>query len=256
MARSTRDESVEIDVVEMEQGELRLNILGRSPLIFNRMAAKAQRELLMPRGGRLTTAQKAANLKHDPVAEFRDSVYRRSDDEPGPTLLQFPSPGFKKAMAAAALDTPSGVAKAQIGRLTWIEGFRVDIYGVPRIFSSIVRMADAAKTPDVRTRAIVPEWCCELVISFMKPVCTPRVISTLLTTAGHIIGIGDFRQQKGAGSFGQFGLVLDRNADFERIKATGGRDAQAAALGEPVAFDSDTEELLSWYSSEVRRRAA
>lgn len=257
MARTTRkDESVEIDVVEMEQGELRLNILGRSPLVFNRMAAKAQRELLMPRGGKLTSAQKAANLKHDPLAEYRDSVYRRQEDEPGPTLLQFPSPGIKQAMAAAALDTPTGVAKAKIGRLTWVEGFRVDIYGVPRIFSSVVRMADAAKTPDIRTRAIVPEWACQVVISFMKPVVTPRVISTLMTTAGHIIGIGDFRQQKGAGNFGQFSLTLDENADFKRVLQTGGRAAQEEAMNDPVAFDAETEELLSWYDSEVKRRAA
>jgi hypothetical protein len=256
MAISTRKESVEIDVVEMEQGELRLNILGRTPIVFNRMAVKAQRELLLPRGGRLTAAEKAANLKHDPLAEFRDSIYRRRDEEAGPTLLQFPSPGIKKAMASAALDTPSGVAKAKIGRLTWAEGYRVDIYGIPRLFMAVVRMADAAKTPDIRTRAIVEEWCLEVTFNFMKPVVTPHVISTLMTTAGRIIGIGDFRQEKGAGNFGQFNLVLDGNADFERIKATGGRVAQVAAMAEAVPFDADSEDMLAWFQSERQRRAA
>lgn len=255
MARSTRkDESVEIDVVEMEQGELRLNILGRSPLIFNRMAVKAQRELLMPRGGRLTAAEKTANLKHDPIAEFRDSVYRRREEEPGPTLLQFPSPGLKQAMAAAALDTPSGVAKAQIGRLTWAEGYRVDVYGVPQLFMAVVRMADAKRTPDIRTRAILPEWCLQVTFSFMKPVVTPRVISTLMSTAGRIIGIGDFRQQKGAGNFGQWNLVLDENADFNRIMSTGGRAAQEQAMLDAAPFDSDTEDLLAFFNTEADRR--
>lgn len=255
MAQSRKDESVEIDVVDMEQGELRLNILGRTPLIFNRMAVKAQRELLMPRGARLTSAEKAANLKHDPVAEFRDSIYRRRDNEPGPTLLQFPSPGLKGAMASAALDTPSGVAKAQIGRLTWAEGYRVDVYGVPQLFMAVVRMADAKKTPDIRTRAILPEWCLEVTFSYMKPRVTPRVISTLMTTAGRIIGIGDFRQQKGSGNFGQFNLVLDKNSDFERIKAAGGRGAQEEAMRDAVPFDQDSEDMLSWFNSESDRRS-
>ena len=34
----------------------------------------------------------------------------------------------------------------------------------------------------------------------------------------------------------------------------GGRDAQVAAMKEPEAYDEDTEELLSWFDVEVRRR--
>src|SRR5690606_32985291 len=102
--------------------------------------------------GRKTAAEKASSLKHDPLQEFADSPYI-DEDESAPTYLQHLSSAFKNALKGAALDLP-GANKSQIGRLTWVNGERVGIYGVPQIFCSVTRSADMNRTPDVRTRAI------------------------------------------------------------------------------------------------------
>lgn len=81
----------EINIVAMRQGAATFFIVGTSPLVLNRLSEKAKRELLLPRG-RKNTAERASTLKHDPRAEFADSVYRWSGSqlEEKKTLLSFP----------------------------------------------------------------------------------------------------------------------------------------------------------------------
>jgi hypothetical protein len=206
--------------------------------------------LLLP-AGRKTAADKAVSLKHDPIAEFRDSVYRLS--APGPTLLGLPAPAFKGAMASAALDIP-GTRKAEIGRLCWVMGQTVALYGVPELLMSVVRSADIGRTPDIRTRAIFPRWACIIEVAFITPRLTEVAIGNLLAAAGVLAGVGDFRQEKGKGNFGQFRLADQTDQELVEVMETGGLAEQKAALANPKCFDLETEGLLSWYESEVLRR--
>ena len=141
------------DILKVSTGVFDCCILGTSPLILNRMSEKAKHELLLPRG-RKTAVEKAMSLKHDPFAEYRASAHTLKNEQES-TLLAIPATAFKGAIRTAALDMP-GAKKAQIGRLTYIPGEYVGVYGLPRLFMSIVRSADMNRTPDVRTRAIVP----------------------------------------------------------------------------------------------------
>lgn len=249
--------STEVVVDEIRTEAIELTIIGTSPLILNRMSEKAKRELLMPRG-RKTAAQKQSELKHDPMAEFRASPYTLVEDD-APTLLAHMASAFKGAAMSAALDLP-GTRKAQIGRLLWVRGHYVNIYGVPEIFSSITRSADMNKTPDVRTRAIVPEWATTIVVEYAVPLLNERSVVNLFAAAGKLSGVGDWRNEKGKGTFGQFVLADPDDETFRRIVASGGRDAQMAAMDKPSAFDRDTEELLAWFEVEVvssgKKRAA
>lgn len=248
---SRSSDAGEIQVSGIDVGVSPFAIVGTSPLIFNRMAEKAKRELLLPKG-RKTAADKAQSIKHDPVEEFRASVYRRLGDE-GATRLIFPAPAFKGAMSTAALETP-GAKKAQIGRLVWVEGTHVDIYGIPELFMSVVRSADMNRTPDIRTRAILREWACVVTINYALPTITPTVIGTLLSAAGKIIGVGDFRQEKSKGNYGQFELTEEDDARFVRIVETMRRDAQDQALQDATPYDADSEELLAWWNTEILAR--
>ena len=94
-------------------------------------------------------------MKHDPTGEFRQSFYRNRDPKE-PTLFHFPAGGFHKALASAALYMP-GAKKAEMIRVTKIKSLQINIYGVPQIFCAMARPPQQA--PDVRTRAIFPEWC-------------------------------------------------------------------------------------------------
>lgn len=243
--------TVELDVLKVEHGRVEFLVLGTTPLILNRMSEKAMHELLMPKG-RKTAAARASSLKHDPIAEFRASPYL-DPDESSPTFLQHLASAFKGAIKGAALDLP-GSSRAQIGRLTWVNQERISIYGIPKIFMSITRMADINRTPDIRTRAIVPEWACRVSVSFVKPNLREQAVANLLASAGLTQGIGDWRPEKGSGNYGQFELVSEDDPRFLHIVQHGGRAAQIAAMENPEPYDQDTQELLEWFEEEARRR--
>jgi hypothetical protein len=54
------------------------------------------------------------------------------------------------------------------------------VYGVPKVFCAITRSADMNRTPDVRTRAILPEWACRFTVRFEKPILRDQTIADLL----------------------------------------------------------------------------
>ncbi len=237
-----------IEVEPLRVGSMQVWLRGITPLICNRLAAKARRELLCP-NGRKSKAQREQSLKHDPVAEYRDSMNVRAGV--GPTRIVFPAPAIKGSMSSAALET-KGTNRTQIGRLVWVQNYSVDVYGVPELFMAVVRSADMNKTPDIRTRAILREWCMPATIQFVKPQMNEKAIMQLLSNGGIIIGIGDFRQEKGKGNFGQYSVVTE--ADCKDIIKAGGLKQQDDAIKNPACFDSDSEELLGWFQEEVKTR--
>lgn len=242
-----QEDKTEIHVVNVERGRITFCLIGTAPILHNCMNEKARHELLLPTG-RKTEAEKKSTLKHNPIDEFRASIYRSKE---GPTLVQHLSSAFRGAMRSAALDLP-GVTKAEIGRLLWVEGDRIDIYGVPLLDMRIVRQAGMNRTPDVRTRCIMREWACEITISFTKPQLKEQAVANLISAAGLYIGIGDYRNEKGAGNYGLFRICPDDDVDYQRIVATGARVVQEAAMHEPESFNEETEELLSWYQDAVK----
>lgn len=243
----------ELHVDALKQGRVTLRLIGTTPLYFNAMSAKAKRTLLIG-GGRKTAAEKK-ELKHNPLQEFRDSVYKLPS---GPTLLGFPAPGVKCAMATAALETP-GVTKTSVQRLIFLPQEKVSIWGKPYLKMDVVRSADMAKTPDIRTRAFLPRWCAEVDIAFVTPTLSTHAVVSLLQNAGVIVGIGDYRQEKGRGSYGTFAVAGDDLGDWQEVwdeVTAEGRDVQTAAMEDPEVADDDTAELMAMFEEEVARRAA
>lgn len=241
----------EITVIQVQQGSIDLLIKGTHPLICNAMSEKARQELLLP-SGRKNAAQKASVLKHVPLQEFSDSMYRPRDVN-APTEIVVKATAFKSALMSAALDLP-GTNKSQLGRLANVEGDEIAIYGLPQIFLEITRQKNIDRTPDVRTRAILPRWCCFITVSYTKPILKEQAILNLLSAAGFTQGIGDWRVQKGSGNYGQFELVAADDPVCADLIAHEGREAQREAIANPVGYNSETDTLLEWYDLEVKRR--
>ncbi len=243
-----------LQIEALKRGRITLRLIGQTPFYFNAMSAKAKRDLLIG-GGKKTAAEKV-QIKHNPEQEFRDSVYRL---EAGPTLLGFPAPGVKGAMATAALET-NGLNKTTVNRLIFMPEQRIKVWGRPLLKMDVVRSADMNKTPDVRTRAFLPEWCAEVDIAFITPRLSSHSIVSLLSNAGAIVGLGDFRQEKGRGSYGTFSVHStemdeDDAATWAHITAQG-RNEQIAALDEPECADDETRELMAILRQERMKRAA
>jgi hypothetical protein len=244
--------STEISVPPMRLGSVKLRIVGTQPLYQNRMTAKAKMGFLV--GTKKKTAAERIEIKHDPIAEFRDSAEIVPD---GPTALGLRVVAVKAAMSTAALETP-GLTKASTQRLLFMPGDLAPLYGTPSLKLDIVRSADAKRTPDIRSRAFLPRWGAEIEISFVIPQLSVTSVATLLCNAGVVIGVGDNRQEKGKGSYGVFRVLGEGEDDDEwnDLVENHGRPAQLAALAEPQPADRDTEDLLDFWRSEVKRRAA
>lgn len=247
---ATRDE--QIIVTEVEEGSISVVLLGKTPLVLNRMSEKAKRTLIFP-PNKKTAADKASTLKHDPMEEFRAAAHRL---ETGPTLLGFPAAGPKRALASAAIDLPGSAKKAQIGRLTWVPGEILPVYGLQKYKMEVVRMADINRTPDIRTRPYISEWVIPLSINFIRPILNVTVILNLLSAAGLYIGIGDGRNEKGALNRGQFTVMSEAEAKTNRtVKSIMeyGRAAQEEAFENPQPADAESAEMLAWF--ELQRQA-
>lgn len=247
----TKNGSVELQISPLKRGRLTLRLIGETPLYFNAMSAKARRDLLL--GGARKTAAQKKDIKHDPIAEFQSSVYR---EESGPTLLGFPAPAVKAAMATAALET-EGVTKTSVQRLIFLPHYRLQIFGRPLLKMDVVRSADIGKTPDVRTRAFLPRWATQVEIAYVTPTLSAHSIASLLVNAGIVCGIGDFRQEKGRGSFGTFRVLGpdDQDDEWDALMEEG-REVQEAAMEAAEPVDAETRELLAQFRQEQLRRAA
>jgi len=82
---------------------------------------------------------------------------------------------------------------------------------------------------------------------------------SLLSNAGVVVGIGDFRQEKGRGSYGTFAVAGDDLGDWQGYwddVTQEGRDVQQYALDNPEMADEETEELMQLLYEERERRAA
>lgn len=252
MARKPKDGTTEMVITEISMGVVEACILGTTPLIYNAMSNKVMRSLLLP-SRKKTKAEREQTLKHDPIQEYRDSVYKRQEKEKGPTRLLLPSINFKAAITEAA-GRVEGASKAEIKQLVWVQDLMVDVYGVPELFMKPVRSADMNRTPDIRTRAILPEWACKISLQYVRPPLTQHAIGNLLAAAGAMMGVGDWRQQKGSGNYGQFNIVPENDPKYRKIMKQGGMQDQDIALENPDYYDQETRELFEWFVEEVTKR--
>lgn len=247
-----KKQTTNIDIKPLTRASVPLRIIGTTPMFQNRMSAKVKQQLLV--GGRKKTAADRVHIKHHPLAEFRDSAEVLPD---GPTALGLRVVAVKAAMATAAIET-EGLTKTGVQRLLFMPGDHAALYGTPQLRMDVVRSADIAKTPDVRTRCYLPRWGAEIKVQFITPQLSLSSVAALLCNAGVLVGLGDFRQEKGKGAFGAFRVLGEGEDDTEwdDLVANHGRDAQEEALANPAYANDETAELMAFYEQEVARRSA
>lgn len=240
----------DVEVMELHTRRLTFCLIGETPLIMNRFSEKARQEMLLP-ALKKNRAEKATSLKHDPLAEFRGGLYM-SRNPNAPTAIHFPTNAFHKAVGQAAIDIP-GQAKSVMLRLTSVTTDTVHLYGLPALFCRMVRSGGMSAVPDIRTRPIFAEWACTLEFQIVSNLVKESQVANLLAAAGTIVGMGDWRPQKG-GSYGRFRMTTPDDPEFKRIVEHQGREAQLQEIAAPQFHDDETEELLNWFFEEAGRR--
>jgi hypothetical protein len=265
-ARRSTDDAVTPQL--MKSHFIRLGVIGRSPLLFHRKDDELLRELTLPAlKAKKDVDRLVRDLKHNPLQEYRDSVYETGFSG-NPTLLQFPAAAFHRAMASAAMDMP-GMAKSEVGRRTWDHGVPLDgvnhtpetlemvnIYGKPYFRMDVVKNFGYPRVPDVRFKACLKEWCCTVEVHYIHPLLNEQTCVNVLSNAGMMIGIGDGRQERGILSLGQFFLVDTDHPEFRRIQKEGGRAVQEAAMNAavPEFYDVRSEKMFFWFDNELENR--
>jgi hypothetical protein len=244
--------AVEVLQVSLTMARLEFCILGTTPFIHHAMSEKARKELLIP--SEKSKAARALRLKHDVIEEYKSSPYV-VDDPKSPTRTVVPAVSFKRVLESMSLDVP-GMTKSVITRNVVAAGHMLPLFGVPELKMDVVRSADMARTPDIRTRAVVREWATKIVLQFPSPLLNQKVVTDLLGLGGMLRGVGDYRPEKGAGDYGTFVIVPESDANYQRILKTGGREAQIAALENPnpPLYDEETEKLYLHFVQEVEAR--
>lgn len=240
---TTPAKTVSVQPLRVER--LECYIAGVSGLYCHRMTAKASRDLLV--GGRKKTAADKKQIKHHPRAEFEASMFLTG--RPPTPYVEFPAGAIKRALRTAAIES-EGITGASVDRLLWVEDERIPIHGMPLLRMDVVRSADVGRTPDVRTRAYFPAWASKFTISYTG--MTISDITTLLQNAGHIVGIGDFRQEKGRGAYGRWAVVSEAEFKGMTVKHAAQKAAVEAAM--PDTGHGDTATLLTHYDDEVAKR--
>jgi hypothetical protein len=246
-----KTETTEISVKPLRRGTTKLRIIGETPLFQNRMANKVKEYLLV--GGRKKTKTERLEIKHDPLQEFRNSAEILPG---GPTALGLRVIAVKAAMSTAALET-AGLTKTSAQRLLFMPGDFTPLYGTPELRMDVVRSADINRTPDVRTRAFLPRWGAEIEIQYIIPQLSIASVVSLLCNAGVLVGVGDFRQEKGKGAFGSFRVLGEgeKDAEWDDLVKNHGRKAQELALRNPEFADKDTADLMEFFYAESARRS-
>ena len=248
-----KPDQVEISIPPLRRATTRVRIIGQTPMFQNRMSAKAMQQLLV--GGRKKTAADKVNIKHDPITEYRASMEMLT--VPGDTLLGLRVVAFKAAMVAAAVET-AGITMASARRLLFLPGDLAPLYGTPQLRMDIVRSADINRTPDVRTRAFLPKWGAEIEVQHILPQLPAVSMLTLAANAGVLIGLGDFRQEKGKGGFGSFRVITadQQDDEWDDLVSNHAATSQRRAIDAPEYANDETAELMDFFFGEVKRRAA
>ena len=243
-------EAMQFEIQPIKMRELIVFLVGTSPLIMHRFAFKAWQELLYP-SAKKNKAERAQSMKHQPFEEYRGCFYlNRSQTQPA--LFHLPNGMPHQALAAAALDMP-GATRASMERWTNVVDININLFGIPQLFMSMVRNSDMNKTPDVRTRPIFPKWACQITIQYKSDPLTDNNILNLFAAAGTIVGMGDWRPQKG-GPYGKFRLCTAKDTEYLSILKNQGRGPQQKAYDQPSYWDDETAELMTWFLEEVARR--
>lgn len=176
-----------------------IDIKGTSPLIVHAWSEKAKHEMREKQ----TKGAKAKKELKDPQSDFEQSMYRFDDGGHG-----FPATAFKSATIGGARSF-EGVTMTQLRPALFFQGegpqqlIRLSC-SEPIMREDMVRVGMG--TADIRYRAQYDDWAATLCITYNPRIITAESVVALVD-AGGMGGIGEWRPEKGTGTFGTFEVI-------------------------------------------------
>jgi len=206
-----------VDIHRPNIKNLKVNLIGDTPLLVHRLTEKLKKEFESRNEGRATPKKKIRNREE----EFCESLYWLDKDgkeisaKKDPSKHKywgFPASGVKKC-AIFACRSFKNVKMTEMKGAFHILGRHIMIKGTPQIQQEQgcdgIWVREGGKgpgtgTPNIRYRAEFPEWEASISIMYNANMITPDQIFNLLNTAGFAVGLGEDRPDKSANSYGMF----------------------------------------------------
>lgn len=177
--------------------QLGLRVTLVSPMLMHRWGQKAVLQLV----GKMV-GQDVPRTAKDLTDDYEQSWYRNVNDD-----LVVPCRIMKESFCSGGGDNVGAiVSKAQLGRELRVLGHTALVVppkGTPVRTMNVDITRTSTGTPQPTARALVPEGAYfDLVLEF-PPTLTPDKVMAACEAAGNVIGIGDWRPEKG-GEHGTF----------------------------------------------------
>ena len=217
MATVKKDELIEIRPLELKQ--VKIKIIGDSPLIVHAWSDKAKRMMLEAQMGKTKTKAKE---KRDPFDEFINSMYWLTEvPESTPEAYNkaikngakwgFPVGAIKQAANSAAYRMKwvknqmelrgAYFLKSEFGEMAEIKG------SIPEMREDMVRIGQGSA--DLRYRGEFKNWYMDFVLEYnASGGMGLEQIVNCINAGGFACGIGEWRPEKD-GSFGTYHVALD-----------------------------------------------
>lgn len=216
---STSLSGTEIVLPPLNLEEIRVTIIGETPLITHAWSEKAKKEML---GKHLKKAKQAREAK-EPEQDYLDSLYHIEGGGYG-----FPSVALKDCMVTACTSV-SGITKVAARQAFRVVGIQALVRGAwpgltmrqdlvevlgsePQMREDMVRVGMGQA--DIRYRAQFWPWYMSFHIGLNQNVLSPEQLFNLLNVAGFGVGIGEWRSERN-GQSGAFRLATE--ADIQEL---------------------------------------
>jgi hypothetical protein len=182
-----------------------IEVTGISPLVVNKWSNKSIIQIKEKQEHLQISPRKARN----PKQECEDAIYYIDKAK---TRYGFKIMGFKRSMVEASTCVPEKkISKALVMRNITIADYllpdtpTMDLVEIksstPKMLTSNVTLGSGVG--DLRYRPIFKKWSATLPFEYNETIISKQQILQLLALAGHHVGVGEWRNDKG-GIYGRF----------------------------------------------------
>lgn len=182
---------LEVRIPSINLRNMRMTLVGTSPLIMNRWSEKAKKQILDKQMKQAKQGKEAKN----PEQDYRNSIYHMPEGGYG-----FPTIAFKAA-AVSACRFSDGTKMTFARGAFHIDGEYAQIVGEPSPREDMVKIGMGIA--DIRYRGEFQDWKAILNITYNANALSEEQIVGLFNLAGFGVGVGEWRPEKN-GQFGRF----------------------------------------------------
>ena len=217
--------AIKIEIPEIKKERMVVWLSGDTRLVTNKFSNKALYQMLCAQKG-----IKLARENREPAKDFGRSLHHLAAGKNGQPRFGFPVTGIKEAMATAG-SRFFKLDKVAVYGLVYLVGEQsipdqvndpdfpehdvrfspidcAEVLAEPVMRTDMVRNSGIGRTADLRFRGSFEvtddfSWKVKLLIVYQPTRISPVTIVNLLEHAGQMVGIGEYRVEKG-GEWGRF----------------------------------------------------